>query len=53
MQRKRWTPIALMGCVHIHQRIPIIKGRGNPSRVYNVMEKDEKIIERLRRLIEL
>ncbi len=39
-QCKRWTPIALMGCVHMHQEILAIQGCGNPSHIWNVMESD-------------
>jgi len=38
-QHKRWIPIGLMGCVHTHQRIPAIKGWGNPSCIQSAMEK--------------
>ncbi len=38
-QRKSWIPIGLMGCVHTHRRILLIKGWGNPSRIRNVVEK--------------
>ncbi len=32
--------MGLMGCVHMHQRIPTIEGCANPSRVQSVMEKN-------------
>jgi hypothetical protein len=38
-QCKRWIPIRLMGCVHTHQRMFAIEGKGNPSRIWNVVEK--------------
>jgi hypothetical protein len=40
VQRKRWTLVALMGCVHIHRGIFAIERCGNPSRVRNVVKKD-------------
>jgi hypothetical protein len=42
VQRKRWTPITSMGCVHTHWRIPAIEGCDNPSHVQSAMEKDGK-----------
>ncbi len=39
-QRKKWTPITLMGCVHMHQGIRAIKGCDNPSCIWSVVEKD-------------
>jgi len=38
-QHKRWIPIQLMGCVHMHWRIPIIERCGSPNHVQDVMEK--------------
>jgi hypothetical protein len=38
-----------MGCVHTHQKIPTIKGCGNPSRVRNVMEKDGEDVRKARK----
>jgi hypothetical protein len=40
VQCKRTTHEALMGCVHMHQNISIIERCRNPSRVWNVREKD-------------
>jgi hypothetical protein len=39
-QCKRWTLVALMGCVHMHRKIPIIERCGNLSHIQNVVEKD-------------
>jgi hypothetical protein len=38
VQRKRWIPISLMGCVHMHQWIFAIEGCGNPSCIQNVVK---------------
>jgi len=38
-QCKRWIPIGSMGCVHMHQRIPAIKGWGSPSHIWSIVEK--------------
>ncbi len=38
-QHKRWIPIRLMGCVHMHWRILIIERCASPNHVQNVMEK--------------
>jgi hypothetical protein len=37
---KRWTPIALMGCVYMQWQILIIEGCDNPSHIQSTMEKD-------------
>ncbi len=39
-QRKRWTLVASMRCVHTHQGILTIERCGNPSRIWNIVEKD-------------
>ncbi len=39
-QHKKWTLVALMGCVHTHQKIHAIEGCGSPSCFWNIMEKD-------------
>jgi hypothetical protein len=39
-QRKKWTFIASMGCVHTYQGIYTIEGCGNPSCIWSVVEKD-------------
>jgi hypothetical protein len=36
-----------MGCVHTHWRMPAIEGWGDPSHVWNVVPKTQKIIKRL------
>jgi hypothetical protein len=41
-QHKSWIPIGLMGCVHTHQRIFLIKGWGSPSHVQSVVEKTKE-----------
>jgi hypothetical protein len=38
-QRKRWIPKGLMGCVHTHQKIFVIKGWGSSSHIRSVVEK--------------
>jgi hypothetical protein len=40
VQRKRWTLVASIGCVHMHQRIFTIERCGNPSCIRNVVKKD-------------
>jgi len=40
VQRKRWTFVTSMGCVHTYWRIFIIEGCGNPSHIQSIMEKD-------------
>jgi len=42
-----------MGCVHMHQGIHVIEGCGSSSCVWDTMKKRGKIIERLKKLIEL
>jgi hypothetical protein len=39
MQHKRWIPIGLMGCVHMHRGIFTIEGWGSLSGIWNVVEK--------------
>ncbi len=40
VQRKRRTPIILIGCVHTHRKILVIEGCSNPNHVWNIVEKD-------------
>jgi len=39
VQRKRWIPIGLVGCVHTRHGRPIIKRCGNPSCIQSIVEK--------------
>jgi hypothetical protein len=39
-QRKRWTPIGLMGCVHTRWKMPTIEGWGSPSHIQNDVKKN-------------
>ncbi len=41
-QCKRRIPIRSMGCAHTHWRIPTIEGWGNPSSLWNVVEKTKE-----------
>ncbi len=38
-QCKRWISIGLLGCVHTHQKIPIILKYGNPNFIRSTMKK--------------
>jgi hypothetical protein len=49
----KWIPVRSMTCVHTHQTRPKIKGCDTPNHIENIVEKPMKIIERLRRLVEL
>jgi len=53
VQHKRWISIRLMGCVHTHWGILAIEGWGGSSRIQSVIKIMRKIIERLKRLVEL
>ncbi len=39
-QHKRWKFVALMGCVHMHQRIHAIEGCGNPNHIWSDVENN-------------
>jgi hypothetical protein len=39
-----------MGCVHTHQRIPTIEGRGNPSCVRTIVEKTREDNRKARKI---
>jgi hypothetical protein len=49
-QRKKWIPIVSMGCVHMHQRIPIIEGWGNLNHIRTTMEKTREINWKLKKI---
>jgi hypothetical protein len=42
VQRKRWIPLRLMGCMHTHQGRPAIEGCDSPSCVWSNVEKTKK-----------
>ncbi len=42
-QHKRWISISSMGCVHTHQKMPIIEGWGNPNCVWKTGEDNWKV----------
>jgi hypothetical protein len=52
-QHKRWIPIGSMGCVHPHWRILATKRWGNPSRIWNTVEKTKEVGQKLRKISQI
>jgi hypothetical protein len=50
VEHKKWTLVTSMGCVHTHQKIPTIERCGNPSHVWNIMEKDGEDNRKVRKV---
>jgi hypothetical protein len=42
-----------MGCVHMHQKIPVIQRHGSPNCIRNIVKILGKIIKKLRKFVEL
>jgi len=49
-QCKKWIPIMSMGCMHMHQRIPIIEGWSSLNHIRTAMEKTKEINWKLRKI---
>jgi hypothetical protein len=42
-QRKKWIPIGSIKCVHMHWGVLVIEGWGNPSCIWNDVEKTREV----------
>jgi hypothetical protein len=49
-QCKRWIPIGLMGCVHMHQMITTIERWSSPSHIQSVVEKTKEDNQKARKI---